>query len=389
MGVKIREKIKGSGEWWVFVYYAGKYTSRKIGDKKAAIQVAKRLQAELPLASFNLSPLPHKTKSDDTSFGSYAMIWVETRARLSLKKSTHHGYRLIIQKHLIPKFGKIPLSALTSMAISAYILSLYETGMKSRTIRNIKNCLSTILQSAVVDDGVLSVNPARGIRVPSPEGEEATRHPNPFTFDERAHFERMTHERSPGLIYPITVIGFRMGLRIGEILALKIGDIDFFNHNIHITRSIGRDRVTTPKSRASVRIVRMSPEAEQVVHQQIVRIKEFRLAKGWGTEMDWLFPTPSGGHYTYSGLIKAWNVVMEASGMLRRTPHDLRHTYATLRLSMGHPLAEVAKEMGHSNAKVTYETYYKWMPSESASDISEIDSKPSRTVPIPSQGKKR
>ena len=51
----------------------------------------------------------------------------------------------------------------------------------------------------------------------------------------------------------------------------------------------------------------------------------------------------------------------------------MRHTYATLRLSKGDNLAEVAKEMGHSTPQITYQTYYKWLPKESRSNIDELD----------------
>jgi hypothetical protein len=62
-----------------------------------------------------------------------------------------------------------------------------------------------------------------------------------------------------------------------------------------------------------------------------------RLKSMWD-DLQWLFPNPEGNFYTYSGIIKIWNRDVESSGLRRRTPHDLRHTYATLRLSMGHPL---------------------------------------------------
>lgn len=51
----------------------------------------------------------------------------------------------------------------------------------------------------------------------------------------------------------------------------------------------------------------------------------------------------------------------------------MRHTYATLRLSAGHPIAEVSKEMGHSNPTITYRTYYEFLPKESTSDIDILD----------------
>ena len=74
-------------------------------------------------------------------------------------------------------------------------------------------------------------------------------------------------------------------------------------------------------------------------------------------------------------------------GMRRRTPRDMRHTYATLRLSKEDSLAEVSKEMGYSTAEITYRTYYKWLPNESRSDIDELDTQPSATQAQPAKKK--
>jgi len=68
-----------------------------------------------------------------------------------------------------------------------------------------------------------------------------------------------------------------------------------------------------------------------------------------------------------------WNKAVERSELMKRTPHDMRHTYATLRLSKGDSLAEVSKEMGHGSPEITFRTYYKWLPKESRSSIDELD----------------
>ncbi len=159
---------------------------------------------------------------------------------------------------------------------------------------------------------------------------------------------------------------------------LQVGDIDFFNGLVQVQRNISQGRITSPKSKASKRLVRMSPEVAEILKTQIRRVKELRLKNMWD-DIQWLFPNPEGSSYTYSGIIKIWNRAVESSGLRRRTPHDLRHTYATLRLSMGHPLPEVSKEMGHSTTRLTYETYYKWLPSEASSNIAEIDRKTTLT----------
>ena len=91
---------------------------------------------------------------------------------------------------------------------------------------------------------------------------------------------------------------------------------------------------------------------------------------------EWVFPNERGGFINYGNFIyRVWNPVMDKSKLRRRTPHDMRHTYATLRLSNGDSLAEVSKEMGHGSADITFRTYYKWLPKESKTDIDTLDGK--------------
>lgn len=383
MGVTVREKQAGSGEFWVFVYNNGQQTSRKIGDKKLAVHIAEKLEKQLAENKVGLIP----GKATCPTFKEYALSWLETQAKLSFKGSTYNSYGLILKRYLIPEFGAMQLTEITPRDVSQFIYGMFQSDHRSNTARNAKNCLSGILQHAASEDGYIKSNPARGVKVPTPEGEIPARVPDPFTFDERDHFETVVQKNSPILMYPMVVVGFRTGLRIGELLALQVGDIDFFNGLIQVQRNISRGRITSPKSKASKRLVRMSPEVTAIMKVQVRRVKELRLKNMW-SDLQWIFPNPEGSYYTYSGIIKIWNRAVESSGLRRRTPHDLRHTYATLRLSMGHPLPEVSKEMGHSTTRLTYETYYKWLPSEASSDISEIDRKTTLTDPIPTQTKR-
>jgi integrase len=98
------------------------------------------------------------------------------------------------------------------------------------------------------------------------------------------------------------------------------------------------------------------------------------LRRRWGTLPDWVFCNEHGGSLSYPNFIhRVWNRALEKSDLRRRTPHDMRHTYATLRLSKGDSLAEVSKEMGHASTDITYRTYSKWLPKESRSNIDELD----------------
>ena len=98
------------------------------------------------------------------------------------------------------------------------------------------------------------------------------------------------------------------------------------------------------------------------------------MKNAWKELPEWVFPNEEGGFLNYGNFVhRVWNKAIEKSKLRRRTPHDMRHSYATLRLSKGDSLAELSKEMGHSNPDITYRTYYKWMPKESRSNIDELD----------------
>ena len=53
--------------------------------------------------------------------------------------------------------------------------------------------------------------------------------------------------------------------------------------------------------------------------------------------------------------------------------HDLRHTYATLRISKGDNIADVSKQLGHHSINITVDTYYHWIPGIGKSQVDELD----------------
>ena len=389
MSVKVREKPKGSGEYWIFIHHNGKRKSKKIGkNKKLANDVAKKIEAKLALGDIGIVD---DSDNKCPSFKDYVYGWddadgnhpgwLNTTAELSLKNSTRSGYQHILKNHIIPAFGTEPLNEITSRSIGSFIYDLFKKDLRSGTIKNIKNCMSSIFRHACAQDGYIETNPARGVEIPTPESEEPAKEPDPFTWDERSEFEGVFFDHS-NRYYPMIVCGFRTGLRIGELIALKWEDVDFYNRLIMVQRNITRGRETTPKSTAGKRQVRMTSRLSQVLKDHRHRTKELKLKKGWSEMPEWVFHNEDGGFLNYGNFIhRVWNKTNKKSELRRRTPHDMRHTYATLRLSKGDSLAEVSKEMGHGSPDITYRTYYKWMPTESRSDIDELDGEFEKTAP--------
>jgi integrase len=361
--VSVREKEKGSGIWWIFVCHKGKRTARKIGKKPLAEEAARIIGEGLEkgemIPDFQDIPL----------FKDYIRGWTDAEGKkhegwmndagMMLKESTRESYRLIAEARLVPAFGNVRTDEITPRMIHNFMLSLFKEGLRSPTVRNIRNCLSAVFRDAF-QEGCTESNPVKGIRISAPADEVPSREPDPFSYTERNYFEDVIREHFP-VYYAFVVCGFRTGLRIGEIIALQWDDLDFKERLITVRRNITRGKITVPKSRAGKRQVRMTAFLCEVLEKQ-------------ERSSVWVFPNKKGSFVSYSNFIqRVWNRAMKMSALRRRTPHDMRHTYATMRLAKGDPPAEVAKEMGHSRQELTYRIYYKWIPKDSLSCIDDLD----------------
>ena len=367
MGVTVKEKVPGSGVYWVFVNHKNQRTSKRVGSEKAALKVAEQLEAHLALGSLDID------KKDIPTLKKYSEEWLDKVVKLSRKYGTYRAYKIILDTHVNPVLGSKGLDEITAKDVSDLVLAKIGAGLRSNTVKCIKDCLGAVLKRAVHPDGYIKANPARGVEVPKPIDEVSRRVPDPLTWEERDILEATFREHYPAH-YPMIVCGFRTGLRIGELTALQWGDIDFVKRHILVQRNVSNGRVTTPKSKSSKRLVRMTSALVEVLERHRRVMIEKTLRKGWGDPPKWVFAAEEGGFIHYPRFMeKVWDKALTKSGLRRRTPHDMRHTYATLRLSKGDSLAEVSKELGHASADITYKVYFTWMPTESATDIDELD----------------
>ncbi|MGB2927408.1 MAG: site-specific integrase [Desulfobacterales bacterium] len=374
MGVKVRQKTKGKGNpWWVFITHNGKRTSRKVGDKKAAEAVANTIRAKLQLGEFGFDE--KKVKSIPT-FKLFAEGFMDTYSAMNHKKSTQDSYRSVLDLHLYPFFEDMSLDHIRRKDVKDFLYQKQQEGLSPGTVRIIKAYLSCILTQAV-DDELILANPAArtGRYIQKQEGNAQTK---PLTWDETTLFEKEMQNRYPSY-YPFFLCALRTGMREGELIALKPGDIDFNGGFIEVERNCVRGEITTPKN-GKTRMVDMSTQLARVLKSHITNRKKDALKKGWGEPPEWLFYNENGGMVDPSNLRKRiFYKCLEKAGLRRTRIHDLRHTYATLRIQAGHNIADVSKQLGHHSIKITIDTYYHWIPGSNKSEVDQLDSK---TAPI-------
>lgn len=158
MGVKVREKVKGSGEWWIFIDHRGKRKSRKIGkDKRLAREVARKIEARLVLGEMNLE----KAESKMPTFGDVAGLWIAWPH--DWKESTRENYRDNLTNHVFPVFEKVQIDQITRKDLKLFFDKKYSNGLKLQTIKVLGAPINGVLSHAVRELEVMEHNPMRDV----------------------------------------------------------------------------------------------------------------------------------------------------------------------------------------------------------------------------------
>jgi integrase len=70
---------------------------------------------------------------------------------------------------------------------------------------------------------------------------------------------------------------------------------------------------------------------------------------------------------------RVFNKTLKKAGMRRIRIHDIRHSYATIRIQAGHNIADVSNQLGHHSIKFTMDVYYHWIPGKQKSEVDSLD----------------
>src|SRR5919204_2649510 len=154
MGVTVREKVKGSGEWWVFVAWHNRRTSRRIGDRRAAERVASQLRARLQLGDISV----FTDETAEPTLKAYAEAWLKDYEP-HIKPRTHELYSSLWKRHLEPSVGGARLKEINREQVRSLFAAKIAEGLSRASVMQILGLLRTILNHAV-DDGRIQSNPA-------------------------------------------------------------------------------------------------------------------------------------------------------------------------------------------------------------------------------------
>jgi len=270
---------------------------------------------------------------------SWAEQWLA--AQTGVKPSTHYRYGSILRTHIIPAWGQHRLSDVSHADVAAWVARLRAHGSAPATVRQIHRVFSLLL-SLAVRDGRIPRNPAD--RVPLPR---VTRgEPRFLTRDEVERLADAAGADSDS----VRLLAYT-GLRFGEMAGIRVRRVDFLRRRLTIAEAVtevaGRIAYGTPKTHQQ----RTVPLPADLVEPLARRCE--------GKTPDDLLMTAPGGSVLR---LRNWrrsvfDPAVKAAGLTDVTPHDLRHTAASLAVASGAHVKLVQRMLGHASAAMTLDVY--------------------------------
>jgi integrase len=293
--------------------------------------------------------------------------WLPSK-QLSLRISTYDSYRRTIDLHVLPRIGRVPLRHLRPDHFERLYAELLDDGrtdgrggLQNKTVVEVHMVLRRALDDAV-RRGLILTNPLHIAHAPKRRPLSSNTSSVWNAHQLRTFLTSTSAHRSHAALW----VTANTGMRRGEVLGLRWGDVDFDTACLSVTRSlvsVGYElHETRGKSRTARRCINLDPATVDVLHRWRDRRADEDPDFDAGDLEGQVFSRPDGTPTHPHLLSDTFKRLVARSGLPRIRFHGLRHTHATLLLKAGVPIKVVSERLGHSTPGFTMATYQHVIP---------------------------
>jgi integrase len=292
---------------------------------------------------------------------------------------TRRGYKQLCRNQIAPLIGRVLVEKLRPIQVDRFRDQLAAVERRDRA--GVVIATSTQLKAfrllhAALAQAVrwrlIPVNPAAGVRAPR----ATTREIRPLTRAQAAAFvDALVGEETFWRAF--FLLALSTGMRLGELCGLRWVDVELDRATVEVVQTIAyvegegsqlrgeKGRVTKPraKSRAGGRVLPIDLDLVALLRaHRLVQVARQLHAGPLYKDADLVFPGPVGQPLDDSPIRRTLERLCRTAGVPRITPHDLRHTHATLLLLDGVNVKVVSERLGHATVAITMQTYAHVLP---------------------------
>ena len=282
----------------------------------------------------------------NVKFKYYADLYLKL-GKSEWKLSTYCKNKGIV-KNRLNVFFDLDIYEIKPSVIRLWLNSIQDVSNKSK--KHYLNSLSMILKLALEDE-IIDKNPIIHIK----SIVHKTPRIEPFTSHQVNDILRLStryNDRFQIFLY----IGFFTGMRTGEILSLKMKDVDLENRVININSTRSRFGENTPKTIYSIRTI---PILDNLYNKLKKYVENYQ-------NNIYLLQTQYNEPYRDTGVFTSyfWKPILDELNLPYRRLYNMRHTYATSMLYGNYVTpVELSKLLGHSTPKMIYDVYVNYLNS--------------------------
>lgn len=306
-----------------------------------------------------------------TTFAEVGARWLEL-SRAKCKPGSIEHYESNLRNHILPAFGDRPISEIKRGEIRDFLVAKMNDGLAGKTTSHLLASMVAVLDVALEDE-LIQANPAmrlsRRLGLRRAAGSQDIK---PFTESELARLLETARIVRPPKVsnqtaaaeydYELIFTLSSTGLRINEGLALQRPDLDFAGRHVHVERTFtGAGEIGTPKTESSRRSVDMSQGLRDVLQELQRKQLEQKMRLGWTELPIWVFFGPEGRPMRDKSVQRRFKKLLAAADLpTYHSPHDLRHTFASLHVKNGASVAYIRDQLGHRSVQTTLDLYGNW-----------------------------
>ncbi len=355
------------GRWTAALYIEGKRYYFYGKTKKEAEQKRRAAILEQERGEFATGGNARQT------VGQFFNYWLEVKRAGGLRPTSRSTYERV-RTWILPHIGHVQLKKLTPAHIQALYSKLQSRKLAAGSIRTVHSTLRSALRDAV-KWRLIGYSPLQHVTPPrAPEREYVVL--DPYQAGVLMYAARNTP------LECMIVLAVTVGLRRGELLALRWDDIDLdakklqVRHNAIYLTLDGESKFFEgpPKSSSGKRTLSLPDIAVDALKAQRTRQREARMK----TSMQWqdrglVFCTRTGNFINKSSFYRWFNDALRKALLKPMRFHELRHSAATILLSMGVPIKVVQEILGHANIQTTLNIYGHMLPGLQEKAMGQVD----------------